>query len=100
MISKVADFRNGATQLANHLCDLGFAVEVVVSSQSPINDDVNQLNLKVIQDTIEVASGGYNPNLQRDLFFRGHLNNVSIQQQKDLPDLIIAFGCGLNGYFA
>lgn len=91
---------NSATQLANHLCDLGFVVEVVVSSQSLINDDVNQLNLKVIQDTIEVASGGYNPNLQRDLFFRGHLNNVYIQQQKDLPDLIIAFGCGLNGLFA
>jgi glycosyltransferase involved in cell wall biosynthesis len=89
-----------ATQLANHLCDLGFAVEVVISSQSQINDDVNQANLKVIQDTIKVSSGGYNLNLQRDLFFRGHFNNVSIQQQKDLPDLIIAFGCGLNGLFA
>lgn len=91
---------NSATQLANHLCDLGFKVEVVISSQSQINDDVNHPNLKVIHDTIRVASGGYNPNLQRDLFFRGHLNNLSIQQQKDLPDLIIAFGCGLNGLFA
>jgi hypothetical protein len=54
----------------------------------------------VIHDTIRVASGGYNPNLQRDLFFRGHLNNVSKQQQNDLPDLVIAFGCGLNGLFA
>ena len=91
---------NSATQLANHLCDLGFRVEVFISSQSQINDDVNHPNLKVIHDTIRVASGGYNPNLQRDLFFRGHLNNVSIHQQKDLPDLVIAFGCGLNGLFA
>lgn len=91
---------NSATQLANHLCDLGFKVEVVISSHSQINDDANHPNLKVIHDTIRVASGGYNPNLQRDLFFRGHLNNLSIQQQKDLPDLVIAFGCGLNGLFA
>ena len=91
---------NSATQLANHLCDLGFRVEVVISSQSKINEDFNQPNLKVIHDTIQVASGGYNSNLQRDLFFRGHLNNVSIEQQKDLPELVIAFGCGLNGLFA
>ncbi|MFN8296287.1 MAG: glycosyltransferase [Chitinophagales bacterium] len=91
---------NSATQLANHLCDLGFRVEVVISSQSHINDNLKHSNLKVIHDTIRVASGGYNPNLQRDLFFRGHLNNVSKQQQNDLPDLVIAFGCGLNGLFA
>lgn len=91
---------NSATQLASHLCDLGFRVEVTISSQSQINDDLTHRNLKVIHDTIRVASGGYNPNLQRDLFFRGHLNNVSKQQLNDLPDLIIAFGCGFNGLFA
>lgn len=91
---------SSARQLANHLCYLGFRVEVVISSQSKINEDSKQPNLKVIHDTIQVASGGYNSNLQRDLFFRGHLNNISTEQQKDLPDLVIAFGCGLNGLFA
>lgn len=91
---------HSATLLANQLCNFGFMVDVAISGQSEIGDDLKHPNLKVIHDTIRVVNGGYNSNLQKDLFFRGHLNNVIIQQQRELPDLIIAFGCGLNGLFA
>ena len=91
---------NSATHLATHLCDVGFKVDVVISDQSKQNEDFAHSNLNVIHDTIKVVAGGYNPNLQRDLFFTGHLKNVAKGQQKDLPDLIIAFGCGINGLFA
>jgi len=94
---------NSALQLANLFCEQEFRVEVIISSSSEVAQDeaeTNQLNLKVIHNEITIVTGGYNPNLQRDLFFRGHLNNISLMQKSDLPNLVIAFGVGFNGLFA
>lgn len=92
---------NSASKLFKTLNGLGFNVQVVISSQSVINDnDLNQDQQKIIHDTVKVANGGHNQSLQRDLFFRGHLNNVLQILQGKKPELIIAFGAGLNGLFA
>ncbi len=90
-----------ASNLFQTLTDIGFLVEVVVSSQSSkSNTEIFYLNKKIIHNTVKVSRGGHNFNLQRDLFFRGHLNNILNILQDKLPDLIIAFGAGLNGLFA
>jgi len=92
---------NSASKLFKILTGLGFNVQVVISSQSDVNDNLLiSDNQKIIHDTVKVTSGGHNKSLQRDLFFRGHIYNVLKILQDTKPDLIIAFGAGLNGLFA
>ena len=92
---------NNASNLFQLLVDMNFDVEVVISSQFNLSDPtLIQPNDSIIHNKISVSSGGYNSKLQRDLFFRGHLNNTLFNLKHTIPDLIISFGAGLNGLFA
>lgn len=89
-----------ASNLFHLLCDMNFDVEVIISTQSIASNINSTTNSTIIHDTINVSSGGYNSSLQRDLFFRGHLNNTLYYLKDRQPNLIISFGAGLNGLFA
>ena len=85
------------------LQSIGFDIKIVISTYiSTLETTVPHVlkEFKIIQNTIEITSGGYKPNLHTHLFFRGHIYNVINQLEKEPPDLIIAFGAGYNGLFA
>lgn len=91
---------NSVTNFYQMLVDMNFDVSVIISSQSISNNTRAQSCNEIFIDKISISSGGYNSNLQRDLFFRGHLNQSLNSLQYKLPDIIFSFGAGLNGLFA
>lgn len=69
---------------------------------SLLKNDLNH-DVEVLSSTINfnvTASGGYDPNLINKISHEYRLNFYINKYKDNNIDLVIAFGCGFNGYFA
>lgn len=90
-------------KFAHLLHSINFEVQIAISVYvSDLSDKVNETlhEFEIIENTIEIAEGGYKPALHKHLFFRGHLDNIYAKLKNTPPELIIAFSGGENALFA
>lgn len=93
----------GCCKFSSMLHDLGHEIIIVNSDNREFFKGDNQKNDgvdKILQENLVVIPGGYNKDLWKHLFFRGHLKNSLASLIKYSPDLIVAFSSGYNGLFA
>ena len=82
------------------LNSIGFNVKVVISTFTVFSENQIKGEFEIITNSIQIAKGGYKPELSKHLFFRGYIENVYSQLKEAKPDIIIAFGGGENALFA
>ncbi len=82
------------------LHSIGFDVKVVISTFSVCSENQTEGEFEIITNSIQIAKGGYKPELYKHLFFRGYIENIFHQLKEAKPNIIISFGGGENTLLA
>jgi glycosyltransferase involved in cell wall biosynthesis len=82
------------------LHSIGFDVKVVISTFSVCSENQTEGEFDIITNSIQIAKGGYKPELYKHLFFRGYIENIFHQLKEAKPSIIISFGGGENALLA
>lgn len=82
------------------LHSIEFDVKVVISTFSVCSKNQITEEFEIITNSIQIAKGGYKPELHKHLFLRGYVENIYNQLKETKPTIIIAFGGGENALLA
>lgn len=87
-------------KFASMLKCIGFDVKIVISTFTLQSEIKTTDEFEIITNTIQIAKGGYKPELYKHLFFRGYVENLFNQLKDKETSIVIAFGGGENALFA
>jgi peptidoglycan/xylan/chitin deacetylase (PgdA/CDA1 family)/glycosyltransferase involved in cell wall biosynthesis len=87
-------------KFASMLKTIQFNVKIVLSTFTSHSENQIIEEFEIITNSIQIAKGGYKPELYKHLFLIGCVENIYNQLKETKPNIIIAFGGGENALFA